>query len=252
MERNPPLLATLVAFVLLLAACGASSEVGTASNDVPGDGDVPADSLPLVDEESTEDSLPTDDTSAELPVPDAGAAPTEVDGEHVIINNVIVNPQLTNPAELVLNPENDSELWVRFIGGDPNCTAAQATVITETPEAVQVELFVGITEDALARSCVTGEFNLRVDVPLNESAAGKTLGAVQVSAPETPPTTLAPNANDFIGLPVDVATAIAEQNGITTRIVRIDDDFFPVTEDFIPDRVSLEVDDGIVTAVSLG
>ena len=76
--------------------------------------------------------------------------------ESVITNGDIVDPMITTPAEVLLNPDDPAELWVRFTGGDPNCTAANATLLTETTEAIAVELQVGITQDALARSCVAG------------------------------------------------------------------------------------------------
>ena len=172
--------------------------------------------------------------------------------ETVITNDVIVDPQVTSATELLLNPDDDTELWVRFIGGDPNCTAASVTLLTETPDIVEVELMVGITEDALARSCMAGEFNLRVDLQLNESATGKTLFAVPGA--DDQPVLLTPDlsVDDFVGLTEDEATSLANENGLDNRIVRVDDEFFAVTRDFRPSRLNFEIDDGIVTVVTLG
>ena len=195
------------------------------------------------EEEEPVDSLPVNE-------PDDPPAPTG--DETVITNDVIVDPRVTSASELLLNPDDDTELWVRFVGGDPNCTAASVTVLTETPDLVEVELMVGITEDALARSCMAGEFNLRVNVPLFESATGKTLFAVPGAGQE--PVLLTPDlsAEDFVGLTQDEALALADDNGLDNRVVRVDEEFFAVTEDFRPSRINFEIDGGIVTTVTLG
>ncbi len=265
-------------FVLILAACGSTTEVGTSSGDVPEvadntesenaeaditDSDItdsdsadsdpvepPASSLPLADDEVADDEEPLPPVDDE--VANGEDQPVTTNDEHIITNDAIVDPQVTTPTELLLNPDNDTELWVRFTGGDPNCTAASATVLTETPEAVQVELLVGITEDALARSCMAGEFDLRVNVALNESGAGKSLAAVQAATDEAPLVTPELSTDDFVGLTQADAEALADENILIWRTVRIDDQQFAVTRDFNPGRLNFEVDDGIVTKVTLG
>ena len=138
MKRTPSpnrnLLTTLLAIIVFLAACGGTSNVGTTSDEGPTTNDATEGSLPLADQgdgESTQDAEPTEDT---LPVPDEDSVPVEIDDEHVIVNEIILDPQVTTPTALVVNPENDAELWVRFTGGDPNCTAASVTLLTETPD----------------------------------------------------------------------------------------------------------------------
>ncbi len=69
--------------------------------------------------------------------------------------------------------------------------------------------------------------------------------------------TVAPSdgeAQDFdetivIGLPVDEAEAAAEEAGFTMRIARQDGEDLALTMDFIPNRVNVEVADGVVTGV---
>lgn len=258
-------LLTPLVFILLLAACGSTSEVGTGSGDAADD-TVPAELL-LADSEPEGEEAPdvvssddpdtvvsdeVDDAEPEqdpLPVPSSNI---DLNDAQVIPNGASVDPRIISPGELLLNPDDDSELWVRFVGGDPNCTAASAALITETPEVVEIELMVGITEDALARSCVAGDFALQVNVALNESAAGKTLEFVR--APQPGPAQITPDltVDDFVGLTEDEATSIVEENLLTARTVRVDDEFFPVTEDFRPERLNFEVDDGIITSVGLG
>ncbi len=246
-------LLTPLIFILLLAACGSTSEVGTGSGDTPvEEGENVEESEPSASDEDTEELLPVEpdggigDGAGPIPVGDLG-------DEVIITNDVMVDPQPAVPSEVLLNPEDDSELWVRFVGGDPNCTAASVTVLTETPDEVVVELLVGITEDALSRSCVADEFNLRVDVALNESAAGKALsfdGSNVVEGPMMVTPDL--SVDDFVGLTMEDAEALAEENIIAFRTVRIDDEMFAVTQDYNPGRLNFEVDAGVVTLVTLG
>lgn len=203
---------------MVVAACG-GSEVGTSSEEF---GEV-------VD---NTDSLPDADF---------------VDAV-VISDDVLVSPELTSPEELIINPDDDTELWVHFLGGDPDCTAAAATVLTETQDLVEIELQVGITQDALSRGCVAGDYELRVEVDLSESADGKILSAV--GAPEADQANA--TATSFLGLTEDEAQALAEENELTWRTVRVDDEFGVVTEDYNPSRLNFEIDDGVVTAATLG
>lgn len=249
--RNMKQLLTPLIFVLVLAACGSSSEVGTGSGDIPAEGESVENAGP-----ETAD-LEGEDVALETPGVEDEAGITEspdLEGEDTVISNdATVDPRVTAPTEIVVNPEDNTELWVRFVGGDPNCTAAFATVVTETPDLIQIELLVGITEDALSRSCQAGEFDLRVNVSLNESAEGKTIDFVQPTNSDAPQL-ITPDltAEDFLGLSERAADAIVQENLLSARTVRVDDESFPVTEDFNPGRLNFEVDDGIITAVSLG
>lgn len=221
-----------IALGLVLAACGGDSTPVATGGEDDGVGDEPGQAEPDADREpSTEE-------------------PAAV--ETLITDGDAVDPRVTAPSEVLLNPADPTELWVRFVGGDPNCTAASATLLTETPDALAIELLVGITQDALARSCMAGEFNLRVDVALNESGEGKSISWVPPAADEAPVVTPDLSTDDFIGLTEEEAAAIAEENIIPWRIGRIDGDSFPLTEDFNPGRLTFQIDDGIITSATLG
>jgi len=58
-------------------------------------------------------------------------------------------------------------------------------------------------------------------------------------------------ADDFIGMPLDVASAWAEENGRQWRVGREDGVDLAVTADLVPDRVTFTVEAGVVTAVSI-
>ena len=239
---------------------------------VPDDGDqVPAESEALVDESTPVESdgggvdraaSPPAQSDDELPatalVPlenngsDVDAADVLAIEETVITNSDTVDPMITAPFEAVLNPEDPTELWVRFVGGDPNCTAASARLLNETITLISFELVVGLTQDAPSRSCVEGEFNLRVNLALTFSGAAKTITWSQPIELQAPLVTPDLSTDDFVGLTQDEAEAIADENDIAHRTLRIDQESFAVTEDIDPGRLNFEIDDGIVTSASLG
>ena len=66
--------------------------------------------------------------------------------------------------------------------------------------------------------------------------------------------TVEPNfsASDFLGRTPDSAAAFAANRGLTTRVVRIDDEWFVGTDDYRLDRVNLEIDANKVTKAYLG
>jgi len=237
------LLTPLVLLVLLLAACGDdTTEVGTASGD--------AADAPTASESDVDGS---DSDGAELlpeAIPDI-QEPADMD-EHVITDVDMVDPKVTTPGEVVVNPDDPAQLWVRFVGGDPNCTAAEAIVLVETPDEVSIELMTGITQDALTRSCVADEFNLRVDVSLREDASGKSITWAQAAGDDPQLVTPDLSTDDFIGLSEADAGALADENSIPWRITRIDDEHRIVTMDYSPSRLNFELDDGVVTVVTLG
>lgn len=63
---------------------------------------------------------------------------------------------------------------------------------------------------------------------------------------------VAADESDFVGLDKDEAIELAESEGRTWRIGREDDEMFAVTNDFVADRVTFEIDDGVVTTATFG
>jgi hypothetical protein len=57
---------------------------------------------------------------------------------------------------------------------------------------------------------------------------------------------------EFIGLTTDEAEALAKKQGRKWRIVAVDGTHFPVTMDFLVDRLNFTVEKGKIVAVSRG
>lgn len=60
------------------------------------------------------------------------------------------------------------------------------------------------------------------------------------------------SAGSYVGLSKRDAIARAEAEGRPWRIVREDDEYFPVTQDYVEQRVNFEIDDGTVTTATFG
>jgi len=116
---------------------------------------------------------------------DAGAttpaivASDEPSSEVIGTGNVggpVVDPQ-PHPIDGIDIAESDPEqLIVRFTSGDPNCTAADASAAA-VGNTVEVSLTVGITEDALSRSCLAGDVEQSVTIALDEGLDGRDVSA---------------------------------------------------------------------------
>ena len=61
-----------------------------------------------------------------------------------------------------------------------------------------------------------------------------------------------PAASSYVGLSKRAAIARAEAAEVPWRILREDDEVFLVTQDYLPDRVNFEIDDGTVTKTTTG
>ena len=53
----------------------------------------------------------------------------------------------------------------------------------------------------------------------------------------------------YIGLPLDEFTKAAEELGLTVRVAREDGEDLALTMDYQPNRLNVEVADGVVTGV---
>lgn len=60
------------------------------------------------------------------------------------------------------------------------------------------------------------------------------------------------NPADFVNLCLEDAINLAEANGKTYRLKRVDGEYYMVTADYRLDRLNFEVDEGIVTSCTKG
>jgi len=142
--------------------------------------------LPPVDdpiEEPTADPLTSEPDAGQPPASEAPAeGDVPADREVLGTGNVggtVVDPQPHPIDDIAIAESYPEQLMVRFTSGDPNCTAADATA-TASGSTVTVTLQVGITEDALTRSCVAGDFEQTVLIPLKVGLDGRDVVAANV------------------------------------------------------------------------
>lgn len=149
-----------VALGLLLAACGSSDDEVVSSGDT-----------------GTTDTTSPDTAVTMTSVPgDGGDAP--VSWTRIEPTDDLVSPTVTEPTEIVADPEDDSVVLVRFYGGVQDCYGARATV-DESDEAVVITLETGSRADAGDRACIeiaqAQELAVGLEAPLGDrelTAAG--------------------------------------------------------------------------------
>jgi hypothetical protein len=128
-------------------------------------------------DEPAASSLPEPaDTAAEQPID----AEVPADAGTVIgtanLNGTVVDPQPHPIDGFVIAESYPEQIQITFTGGDANCTAADARAVADG-DIVRIELEVGITEDALTRSCVAAEFIHTMNIALTEGLDGRTVSA---------------------------------------------------------------------------
>jgi hypothetical protein len=131
--------------------------------------------------------LETGETPSVSAVPDSGSAPDTnspaAQSDQVLgtgnVGGTVVDPKPHPIDGIDIAESYPEQLMVRFTGGDSNCTAADA-VATATGSTVIVTLEVGITEDALSRSCQAGDFEQTVSIALDAGLDGREVFAADI------------------------------------------------------------------------
>ena len=77
------------------------------------------------------------------------------------------------------------------------------------------------------------------------------------ATPEEPPAEEGQKADeqsddDFVGLVLEEAEALAKERKLVSRVVSVDGEGRPATADYRPDRVSFDIEKGKVTKVTRG
>lgn len=156
----------LVAALTFAAACG---------SDDAGSGAVPdGTELPSPDDAVTNPPA-TDVPATDAPGADDGAGDAP-QGDLIGSSNIggpVIDPQLHPIDSIAIAESYPEQLMITFTAGDPNCTAADARAIGRDTDVV-VELLVGITEDAMSKSCVAGDdFEQTISIALTEGLDGR-------------------------------------------------------------------------------
>lgn len=146
------LLAVVAALSLGLAACGADDTV---------DAGVPAD-----------ESLPDRASEGEME-PDSGGSVTE-GFTAMTARTDLISLQSATPDEVVVNPRNDRQLLVHFVGAAEPCSGAIVTVV-ESEDDVSVVLETGLDPNAAAMSCIAQVFDYEITVELDAPLDGRTI-----------------------------------------------------------------------------
>jgi hypothetical protein len=153
----------LVSGTVAFTACGSDD----AANQLTSSADArsAASDLPVTD--TTPLDTPPADTMSDV---DAASGTTQIGSGNV--GGPIVDPKPHPIGTIDIAESFPEQLVVRFTSGAPECTAATATA-TADGDRVLVALEVGITEDALTKSCLAGEFENSVTIPLDEGLGGR-------------------------------------------------------------------------------
>lgn len=153
-------LVLIAAISLGVAACGADETIDAA---VPAPETMPNDA-------SGEDAMDQDGNSEENANPGFTPMTPRTD---------LVSLQLTTPDEVLIDPDNDERLLIRFQGAAEPCSGAAVTV-TETDTAVTVLLETGLDPNAAAMSCIAQVFEYEIAVPLDASLGDRNILAEAV------------------------------------------------------------------------
>lgn len=281
-----PLTALVLALAFAAAACGNSDEASTVagadtdSNQLPsdeqGDTDLPIDDQPNTDETVGQD--PSIEPGSEDPgdaVDEPSSDPEPVSdsaaGDELLIGSANIGGEIVDPKphqilDLAIAESYPEQLQISFMAGDENCLAATATAhISEDDSQVIVLLNTGITTDALTKSCLAGQFEHNMSIPLDVGLDGREIvmpGAPAAEPAATPTPTDEPEPADqsaeqpiistLLGTNEDFALAAAEDAGYSVRVLERDGEPLAGTSDYREDRINLAIDAGVITRAWIG
>lgn len=224
MKTRSLFLPVILLVVLIAAACG--TEGGAL-----GDGGV-------------------DDPGLERPDDDVSAGPGDGGDGDASFEWARIDPRLDLVGahvgyveEIVVDPDDDRVLLVRFVGGVEECYGANATLVSQSTDEIVVELEVGNVpfEEGDERVCIDIGIAQEIALTLDQPAGGAALTAVQPDA-----------ASAFVGMATSDAIAMADADGRVWRVASEDGESFALTMDYVPTRVNFEIEAGIVTAAWMG
>lgn len=239
-----PLTALLLVLAMITVACGGTDETNTGAGDDLPTTDQPDTDLPAVDDGTADDDDPQVTDPEERRV--IGSA--NIGGE-------IVDPQPHEIREFVIAESYPEQIQITFVAGDVNCLAATAKAL-DGGDTVIISLDVGITTDALAKSCLAGEFDHTMSIALEEGLDGRDVVLADVPAPGDDEPVAAPPLPKFeetlVGLSEGPAQEAAESHNYTWRVMERDGEAFVGTTDYSESRINVAIDNGVVTRAWIG
>jgi len=101
-----------------------------------------------------------------------------------------------------------------------------------------------VTNQSFAFYEAPGNYEVRMDWAHSDTSGTILCGTVVVVTPF--------NAGDYLGKTQAQAEATAAANNFVSRIGRIDDESFALTQEVLLNRVTFEIDNGLVTVATQG
>lgn len=167
----------------------------------------------------------------------------------------IVDPKSHAIDEIMIAESYPEQLIVAFTAGDAPCLAATATALAAGDE-VRVSLEVGITTDALVRSCRAGQFPHTLSIALEQGLDGRTVVGEQAHDSEEDAAIDEPEPQAFettlVGMSEQSAAEAAQSFGYRWRVMSIDGEELAGTADYDERRINAKIVDGTVTETWLG
>ncbi|MGI9601757.1 MAG: hypothetical protein ACR2QE_07725 [Acidimicrobiales bacterium] len=120
---------------------------------------------------------------------------------------------------------------------------------TLTTRIVRSALPLALLLGPVAIGCSSDGDQAATDDPVPGTSVTTDTGGGRLNGGDAGPT---PIVDDYIGLTPAEAEALAEEKGVIYRVGRVDDEVFALTLDFVTSRITVEIDDGVVTVATVG
>jgi len=144
---------------------------------------------------------------------------------------------------------DDSTIAIRFMAIGEGCSGAYVDT-QEDRGSVTVTLMVGLPPEAAFTTCINEPVKKELRVTLDAEVGRRTVIATEAEAGTIGRSVpVGMSVDDYLGLTVAEAEAVAEPLRRIVRVLWIDGEGLVGTDDFIPDRLNLKVQDGIVIGV---
>lgn len=139
---------------------------------------------------------------------------------------------------------SDTEVAVAFQAIDEGCSGANVEV-TETDKETIIKLLTGLPPEAASSTCLNEDVNKYITVGLTSP-----INTRQVIAATLKSTTATAAFENYLGLTLDAAAALAIDEGRTARPIWIDGEDQTITDDLDFDRVNFAVLNNVVIGVA--